>query len=39
MLLKLIMGLKYWKIWTMKMILTILLMKKGKELKNNNQEK
>jgi len=33
MLQKLIISLKYWKIWTMKIVLTIILMKNGKTLK------
>jgi len=32
MLYKLIMSLKYWKIWTMKIVLTIILMKTGKTI-------
>jgi len=33
MLWKLIIGLKYWKIWKVKIILTIILIKNGKTLK------
>jgi hypothetical protein len=36
MLFKLIIGLKYWQIWTMKMILTKIFMKSGKALIEND---